>query len=55
MENEEFYKALLDELKSLNQTQKEINQSLKMLARSEIELRLSQIFLPGPGAALGTG
>lgn len=44
MENEEFYKELLDELKSLNQTQKEINQSLKILVRSEIESRLSQIF-----------
>lgn len=41
MENEEFYKALLDELKSLSQTQKEINRSLKILARDETEKRLS--------------
>ncbi|MCB2160476.1 hypothetical protein KQH40_00150 [bacterium] len=44
MENEEFLKALLDELKSLNQSQKEISQTLKLLSRSEIERRLSHIF-----------
>ena len=44
MENEDLINALLDELKTLNQNQKEISQTLKILARSEIERRLTHIF-----------
>lgn len=44
MEHVEVLIDLLDELRDLNQTQTEINQTLKVMARSEIEQRLSHIF-----------
>jgi hypothetical protein len=44
MENEELLDVVLDELRTLNQTQKDISFTLKVLARSEIEKRLAHIF-----------
>ncbi len=44
MENEEILNELLKQLKTLNQTQREINLSLKILARSETEGRLTHLF-----------
>ena len=44
MENDELLNKLLDELKTLNQTQSEISTTLKVLARQMIEKRLSHIF-----------
>lgn len=44
MENEDLINSLIYELKMLNQTQKEISQTLKVLARSECEKRLTHLF-----------
>lgn len=44
METEELLNDLLDELKVLNQTQKDISHTLNVLARSGVERRLSHIF-----------
>lgn len=44
MENEELLNKLLDQLKTLSQTQNEISTTLKVLVRQEIEKRLSHIF-----------
>ena len=47
MENEELLNDLLEELKLLNKTQKDISYSLNILIRSEIETRLKHIFNDG--------
>ncbi len=44
MENEELLNGLLDELRTLNATQKDISHSLQVLARSMTEKRLAHIF-----------
>ena len=44
MENEELLNGVLDELRTLNQTQKDISHTLQVLARTEIESRLWPLF-----------
>ncbi len=47
MENEKLLSDLLEEMKLLNQTQKDISHSLDVLIRSEVETRLTHIFNDG--------
>ncbi len=44
MLNEDNFENIKNELKTLNQTQRSINNILKLLVRSEIELRLKHLF-----------